>query len=205
MKKLFLILVSLFTLANIVVAETVISEKEIAKIAAKRAKELKKEGWKVSPGALPLETQLTRVYTKQYDMDDAEQPKYYIGESQPIAEFYDAAVLQGMTMAKLSIARQIESKLKAIVEAEIGNKQLPQQEAASVAQVIAKMSEAIQAKLGTVTPVLQCVKDLPNGNVQMMMMIAYPSVKALQEAKQAIREKLELEIKGLGDKLESLK
>ena len=205
MKKLFLILVSMFALSNIVMAETTMSEKEIAKMAKKEAKRLKKEGWTVAPGALPLENQLIRLYSKQYDVDDAEQPKYFIGQSQPIAEFYDAAVLQGMTLAKLDIADKISSQLKGVIEAELGNKQLPQKEAVSVAQVTAKMSEAVQAKLGNVTPLLQCVKELPNGNVQMMMQVSYPSVAALQEAKEAIRAKLEAEIKGLGEKLDSLK
>jgi len=203
MKKLFLILVSVFAFNAVVMAE--VDMKQIKKEAKKEAKTLTKEGWKVAPGGIPLVHQLEDAYAKQYDKDELGFAKYYIGTSQPIAEFYDAANLQAMSAAKLDIARQLGSHMKAVIEQELANKQLPKNEAVSVAQVTAKATESINAKLGRVAPVMECSRVLENGNIQLMMRVAYPTVKALEEAKAALREKLEAEVKGLSEKLDCLK
>lgn len=206
MKKIILVLVSMFALGGIVaMAAPSISQKEIAKMAKKQAKALQKEGWKVAPGALPLEAQLTNLYNKQYDMDEIGRPKTTIGTSQVVAEFYDAATLQAMTDAKMDIARQLSSDLTAKIESEMGNKQLPQKEAASVAMVVSKSQEIVSVKLGRVIPLLTCNRELKNGNVEMMVNVGYPSEEGLELAKQAIRQKLEEEAKGLSLQFESLK
>lgn len=206
MKKIILILVSVFALGSVAaIAASPLSPKKIESMAKKQAKTLTKEGWKVAPGALPMEAQLVDMYTKQYDRDDVGRPKFLIGESQPIGEFYDAAALQAMTDAKVSIARQLGSDISAKMEAELANKQLSQKQAASVAQVTAKAMEVVSHKLGRVVPLLTCHRELPNGNIQMMMQVGYPSIEGLEEAKEAIRAKLEEEARGLSLEFDCLK
>ena len=46
------------------------------KTARKEAKRLAKEGWKVTPGALPLEKQLDKSYLMQMEYDENMFPKY---------------------------------------------------------------------------------------------------------------------------------
>lgn len=46
-------------------------EQKVLKDAKKQAKQLKKEGWQPAPGTLPLEKQLTDVYTRMYTYEDA--------------------------------------------------------------------------------------------------------------------------------------
>lgn len=50
------------------------------KTARKEAKKLTKEGWKVSPGALPMEKQLDRSYMMEMEIDDDLFQKFIIGE-----------------------------------------------------------------------------------------------------------------------------
>ena len=50
-------------------AKSVLKEKA-SKDARKEAKKMEKEGWKVSPGALPLEKQLDRAYMYALDIDE---------------------------------------------------------------------------------------------------------------------------------------
>lgn len=205
MKKIILILVSVFAFGSVTaIAASPISQKEIAKMAKKRAKELKKEGWIVAPGALPMEAQLADLYSKQYDKDEVGRPKFLIGESQPTAEFYDAASLQAMAVAKLSIARQLSSDITAHIEQEQGNIQLPREEAVSVENVKAKSQEIVSTKLGRVIPLFTCHKKLQNGNTQMMVQVGYPSIEGLEQAKEALREKLNRDIEGLGEKFKCL-
>jgi len=209
MKKLFLILVSMFTLSGILVAKPALSEKEILKMAKKEAKRLKKDGWTVAPGALPMEVQLQRRYTKEYDLDDNEQNLYYLGTSQPTAQFFDAASLQAAALCKLDIAGQLGGKMKAIIEAEVGNKQtsgaMSTEEAVSVAQVTAAISEIVQANLRDIIPLFEVMKKLPNGNVQIQRTVAYARSMAEKAAKEAVAGELEKKMKGLSKKLDSLK
>jgi uncharacterized membrane protein len=209
MKKLFLILVSMFTLSGILVAKPALSEKEILKMAKKEAKRLKKDGWTVAPGALPMEVQLQRRYTKEYDLDDNKQNLYYLGNSQPTAQFFDAASLQAAALCKLDIAGQLGGKMKAIIEAEVGNKQtsgaMSTEEAVSVAQVTAAISEIVQANLRDIIPLFEVMKKLPNGNVQIQRTVAYARSMAEKAAKEAVAGELEKKMKGLSKKLDSLK
>ena len=61
------------------------------KDARKEAKGYEKEGWTVTPGALPIEKQLDKAYMMQYETDDYGYPKYIMGEAMSIGENYDAA------------------------------------------------------------------------------------------------------------------
>ena len=55
-------------------------EQKVLKDAKKQAKQMKKEGWQPAPGTLPLEKQLTDVYTRMYTYE-GRFPKYFIGRS----------------------------------------------------------------------------------------------------------------------------
>ena len=88
MKKAVLLCLSLIMLsissvfAQDKTAKEIMEErKEIAKLskkalnekatkeARKEAKKLKKQGWQIAPGALPLEKQLDKSYLMQYEYD----------------------------------------------------------------------------------------------------------------------------------------
>ena len=59
---------------------------KVSKTTKKEAKRLKKEGWVVSPGALPLEKQLERSYLMEYEYDANQFPKYIMANAQSISE-----------------------------------------------------------------------------------------------------------------------
>lgn len=209
MKKIFLILVSVFAFGSVATAKLSIKEKDIQKMAKNEAKRLTKEGWSVVPGALPMEAQLVRRYTKEYDVDEYERNLYYIGRSEPTAQFFDAASLQAATFCKLDIAEQLSGKMKALIEAELANKQtsgaISTDEAVSISQVTAAVSELVQAKLMDIIPLFEVQKKLPNGNVQIMRVMAYPRNAAEISAKETIASELEKRAMGLSKKLDSLK
>ena len=46
-----------------------------SRAARKEAKRMKKEGWKTTPGALPLDKQLDKSYLMQYEYDENMFPK----------------------------------------------------------------------------------------------------------------------------------
>lgn len=100
MKKLILLFTGLFMLsissafAQDKTAKEIMKErKEIAKLskkalnekatkdARKEAKRLKKQGWQIAPGALPLEKQLDKSYLMQYEYDENGYQKFLMGEA----------------------------------------------------------------------------------------------------------------------------
>ena len=75
-------------------------KEKASKDARKEAKNLKKQGWQIAPGALPIEKQLDRVYTMKYEIDDDMFPKWIMGEAMSVGENYDAAKMQTLALVK---------------------------------------------------------------------------------------------------------
>lgn len=107
-----------------------------SKAARKEAKQLKKQGWQVSPGALPLERQLDKAYQMQYELGDDMYPKYIMGEAMSIGENYDAAKMQAVKLAKQNLAGKIQTEITALIENSVANEQLSADEANSVSRSI---------------------------------------------------------------------
>lgn len=77
---------------------------KVSRSTKKEAKRLQKEGWQVAPGALPLEKQLEKAYTMQYEFDESGYPLYIMAEAMSIGENYDGAKAQALELAKENLA-----------------------------------------------------------------------------------------------------
>ena len=175
------------------------------KTARKEAKKLKKEGWTVAPGALPLEKQLDNAYLMQYEYDEQLFPKYVMGEAMSIGENYDAAKMQALELAKQNLAGQIQTEITALIENTVANKQLEAEEAASVTQSIIAAKNLISQSIGRVIPVVEAYRTIAsNKNKEVLVRIAYNSEMAKAAAKKAVREDLEKRGDDLQKKLEDL-
>lgn len=214
---LTLVLVMTFTVSFAQLTKEQIKErKEIKKVskaelgekatktARKEAKRLEKEGWKVTPGALPLEKQLDKSYLMQMEYDENMFPKYLMGEAMSIGENYDAARLQAMELAKQSLAGQIQTEVTALIENTVSNKQLAAEEAASVTQTISAAKNLISQSIGRVLTVVEMYRVLGNKNKEVSLRIAYNAEMAKQAAKKAVRQELEKKGDDLHKKLDEL-
>ena len=172
--------------------------------ARKEAKRLAKEGWKVTPGALPLEKQLDKSYLMQMEYDENMFPKYLMGEAMSIGENYDAARLQAMELAKQSLAGQIQTEVTALIENTVSNKQLAAEEAASVTQTISAAKNLISQSIGRVLTVVEMYRVLGNKNKEVSLRIAYNAEMAQQAAQKAVRQELEKKGDDLHTKLDEL-
>ena len=184
------------------------SEQELnsraTKSARKEAKRLKKEGWVVSPGALPMDKQLDRAYKMQYEYDDNNYPKYIMAEAQSIGQNYDAAKLQALELAKQNLAGQIESDMAALIDNDVDNRQLSADEAASIVKTLSASTDVIKQKLGRVMPVMECYRTLRNGNKEVLVRIAYNSDAAKRMAIDNIKKELADESGKLRERLNAL-
>ena len=175
-----------------------------SKAASKQAKELAKEGWTVSPGALPLEKQLDRSYLMLLEFDEDLFPKYIVSEGQSIGENYDAAKLQALELAKQNLAGQIQTEVTSLIETTVANEQLSAEEANSITKTIAANKNIIAQSIGRVIPVVECYRTLRNKNKEVLVRIAYNSKMSKQAAKDAAHKALEEQGEALQDKLDKL-
>lgn len=199
MKKLIMVLFSLLIMGGSTIAQTVSAEakaqlKEKAnKDARKQAKQYKKEGWRVSPGGLPLERQLDRAYGLAYELDDFGQPMYLTSEAISIGQTYNAAKLQSTELSKVGLAGQLESHITGIIDNAVANEQLPEEDAASISKTVMKSKSLISKKLGRTIPLIEAYRDKEGGKKEVMVRTAYSMREAMNIAKGVIYESLRQE------------
>lgn len=214
MKKILMIAVALMTLGMNATAQDLKATKELikerqllakasksqlnakaSKAARKEAKQYKKNGWEVNPGALPMEKQLDRAYQMQYEFEDNMLPKYIMGEARSIGESYDAAKMQALELAKQNLAGQIQTEVTALIENTVANKQLPQDEASSIVESVLASKNLISQQIGRTINVVEVYRTLPNRNKEVLVRIGYNVKMALEAARDGIRQ--DLQQKGL--------
>lgn len=178
---------------------------KVSKATRKEAKRLKKEGWVVSPGALPLEKQLERSYLMQYEYDENNMPKYLMAEAMSIGETYDAAKLQALELAKQNLAGQIQTEVTMLVENEVSNSQLAREEAASIVESVSASKNLISQSLGRVLPVVEVYRT-KNGtkNKEVLVRLAYNVDQAKMAAKKAVKEDLQKKGNKLHEQLDKV-
>ena len=179
-------------------------KEKATKTARKEAKRLKKDGWIVSPGALPLDKQLDRSYMFELDMDEDMNPLYVTGEGQSIGENYDAAKLQATELARQQIVGKISSETTALIDNLVGNKQLAAEEAATIATLLSEGKTIFSQKLGRVLPVVECYRTLENKNKEVLVRLATKESTIREVMKNYLREEMEKKGAKMSDKLDAM-
>lgn len=174
------------------------------KAARKDAKKLTKEGWITAPGALPLEKQLDKSYMMQMEYDEDMYPKYLMGEAMSIGENYDAAKMQALELAKQNLAGQIQTEVTALIENSVANKQLANEDAASLTQSIMGAKSLISQSIGRTITVMECYRVKSNKNKEVLVRIAYNGAMAKAAAKRAIQEELNEKSEEIHKKLDEI-
>ena len=173
------------------------------KLARKAGKDLLKEGWKESPGALPIRKQLDNSYMKASEVDTDGYPLWYISNARSTANTQAAAKLSAMELAKLDLAGQLGSNITGLVEASVANNQITEEEAASITKVIAAANNVISASLGRVLVFTEFYKR-SGDNIQCAVTIGTNAKLAEFQAKKAVRKKLEEETNIVREKLDKI-
>lgn len=220
MKRIFLFIMILMLCGGFSFAQSVdkiakeraelmkLSKKQLSqrasKTARKEAKRMRKEGWKTTPGSLPLDKQLDKSYLMQYEFDENMFPKYIMGEAMSIGENYDAAKMQALELAKQNLVGQIQAEITALIENTVANKQLSNEQAASIAQSVQSSKSLISQRIGRTMPVIEVYRVVSNGNKEVLLRIAYSSQMVREAAKNAIREDLGQKGEDLHEQLDEL-
>ena len=180
-----------------------LKNEDISKDAKKEAKRLKKEGWTVSPGGLPLEKQVNRLYMFLEQYDDDMNPLYFDGEGRSTAENFAAAQIQATELARLNLASKISSEATGIIDNLVANKMLADDQAASITTTMSENKTIFSQKLGRLQTPLVVTRELKNRNKEVMVRVV-TKASAIQEiAKEAIRAELEKGGKELSEELKA--
>lgn len=177
---------------------------KVSKAARKDAKKFAKEGWLVSPGALPIEKQLDKSYMMQMEYDEEIFPKYIMAQAQSIGGNYDAAKMQALELAKQNLAGQIQTEVTALIENTIANEQMEAEQAASITRSVMSSKNLISQSIGRVFTVVEVYRTLSNKNKEVLVRIAYSSDMAKKAVLKAVKQDLEQKGDELHNKLDEL-
>lgn len=184
------------------------SKKELnekaSKDARKEAKKFAKDGWKTSPGALPLEKQFDKSFVMQYQYDAEGFPMYIMADAMSIGGNYDAAKMQALELAKQNLAGQIQTEVTALIENTVSNDQMDQSEAASITRSVMASKNLISQSIGRVIPVVEAYRVVNGNNREVMVRVAYNVEMAKAAAKRAVRKDLEQRGDSLHAKLDAI-
>lgn len=163
--------------------------KKAMKEARKEAKKLKKDGFKVAPGQLPMEKQIESTWIKRYETNDKGEKEWFIADARAVGETHSAAKLQANEVAKVNLAGQIGSEIAGIIETNIANAQLNAEEAASVTETVAVFKSIVGSKIGRTSTFFEADKTIGK-NTEVFITIGYSYTDALEMAKNMMRDEL---------------
>ncbi len=180
-----------------------LKKEDVSKDAQKEAKRLKKEGWTVSPGGLPLEKQVNRLYMFMEQYDEDMNPLYFDGEGRSTAENFAAAQIQATELARLNLASKISSEATGIIDNLVANKMLAGDQAASITTTMSENKTIFSQKLGRLQTPLVVTRELKNKNKEVMVRVVTKTSSIQEIAKEAIRAELEKGGKELSEELKA--
>ena len=199
--KILATLLMMFAFTASVNAQVLTKDQE--KAVKKEVKKLEKEGWKVKPGSPSLAMQITRSSQAAWEQNSEGMDKWISGEGSSIGTVYDAARSQAMTVAQGEIARRLNTDITSEIEQVLANEQFAQKEAESIAQtIVASMGRTVDQSISRPRTLMECYRDLPNGNVEVLMRLAISSDKLDALVKSGV-ERARLDY--LKDKVEEVK
>ena len=207
MKKLSTLLVFALSVVMMVgcASQNLTKDQRMAeKSIKKEVRQLKKDGWKVAPGNIAMDLQLKEAYSRALERDEKGYEKFVTGEAMTVGETYDAALFQATNLAKLDLAAKIETEITELIDTKLGNKQLSQKQAASLAESVAASKNLVSQKLGRVIIPVKMYRDLENGNVEVRTVMYYCHDMAMDIMKQTMREDLEKKADDLSKQLDKI-
>ena len=185
--KFFAALFMMFAVSASVNAQQL--SKANQKLLKKQLKEFKAEGWKVNPGQLPLETQLTKAFTSQSEVDAMGYEVWIVGEGRSTGSVYDAARTQALTVAKGEIATKMRTDMTSTIEQDLANEQFGADEAESIAKtIVSQQGRSIDQQLNRPKTLMECWRKLPNGNTEVLIRCAISADTVSKLAKAAIQQ-----------------
>ena len=173
------------------------------KDARKEAKRLKKEGFAVAPGQLPMDKQIENTWFKRYEMTDDGNQMYFVADARSVGETHATAKMQAYEVAKINLAGQIGTEVAGLIETTLGNAQLNAEDAASVTETVANFKSKVVTDMGRTLTFFEASRTIDK-NTEVTVSIGYSYKTALEMAKKKIRGELKEQGKVNAEKLDEI-
>lgn len=173
------------------------------KEARKEAKKLKKEGFKVAPGQLPMDKQIENTWIKRYETDDKGNKKWFVADARSVGETHSAAKLQAYEVAKVNLAGQIGTEVAGLIETNIANAQLNSEEAASITETVATFKSIVGSKMGRTTTLFEADKTIGK-NTEIFVTLAYSYDEAINMAKDILKKEMKEKMNLQSEQLDTI-
>ncbi|OHX64205.1 hypothetical protein [Flammeovirga pacifica] len=160
------------------------------KDAKKQAKALKKEGYTVIPGDLPMDMQIENSFFARLATDDNGDPKFFVAYQQSKGETFAAAKQAAYQLCLADIASQIGSEILGRIKSTVSNSE-GMSDATSATQVIASYQNNVSARLGRTQQIVMLKKV--DKLTYVTLSLKYPIAEAERIVKEDLRKKLESE------------
>jgi hypothetical protein len=149
--------------------ELVLDEATMKQIK-KEAKNLRKEGWEVFPGDLPIEEQLKKIYIKRVEkyMLDETIPRWVFGDGHAIVNQLNLAKDWSMENAKIDLL----SKMGGLIQKTIESQYTENESVKSIESIKQLVSSEIKQKLNYSECILRMYR-LVDGNYEVNAKIIY--------------------------------
>ena len=143
------------------------------KMIKKSVKEFQKEGWKVKPDLPSLIDQFVRNYQVRIEDDEWQ----FIGEGRAVGINYDEAMATALTVAQGEISIKLRTDLTSqIVQSAKEDPTQSADDCERIAKTIIEyMSESINQKVNRPRILIECYRELSNGNIEVQISAAISS------------------------------
>jgi len=177
---------------------------KVDKQSKKDAKALKKQGWKVMPGKLPLEKQIQQARYSELEKDGEGEFVYIIGTDKSVGGNYAAAKQISDNRAKLEIAAAINTIVTSRLKENSATTDFGSGDLETISEVIAATTSSVSAGLQGAETVLEIYRELPNGTTEIMTTCRIPRQRALETARSVYKKELLNRSRDLSEQLDEL-
>jgi len=155
------------------------------KEAVKQAKILKKEGWQSYDTDQSIELQieacLCRAKEQMVDSVGIKEDRYVIASATQAASNYQLGYNAARSKALSEIASLLESRVSSLIKYKMRNSQMSGDNMESTIHLQTLMKSAVSTTINHSETILALYRRLSNGNVEIMVQIAYDCQELLSQ------------------------
>lgn len=157
--------------------------KKVDKDSRKEAKALKKDGWKVMPGKLPLDKQIQAAKYSELDKNAEGASRYFTGTHQAIGGNYSAAKQIADNRAYLELAQSVYNDIARKVKDQVASNNFGGKDIEVIDEFISANQSLVSAQLQGAESVIEMYREKDHGQYEVRVFVRIDAEKALKMSK----------------------
>ena len=167
------------------------------KAAKQQAKELKKEGWTIPAGESSIEQQVTKSLLYGEELMATEEgfntKRFIMGSGRQTSGSYNVGYAAARTNAMTEVASLIKTQLVSSITMKQDNSQTSSIAAVTIDKFNQKIDAIVDQTLTDGIPMVSIYRQLPNGNLDVQVRLAFDKKEILSRMKKSMQQELEKE------------